>query len=635
MWSKTPKDQDQDLGIWQSSRGYSTEMPRAGDVINCSFELGLEVFGCPVGSKAWVRSWLSQKIQELSDSKEKACNLLHNDKLALWNLLSLSFSKKMDYLAALVYPSDFLQASLDFDNLVWRYLECATGLSLPRYNMGGGFECVLDLPINSLSDLSFQHHLTRLPLSKGGLGIRAVSSIAGPAFIGGLELSLPFFTGDLGIASGLEEIIGRPNEAAVARWAGLLRGGSRTGQEFGEAWTKIKVDAEQRCNFLEDDLGGTILSAEASSAGDGAVDGSTRNKIIQSLENLHYKAIRSGLEKHHDQGAKPVKRFDQRDKVSQAWLSALCTAMSSIPSPEFTQAMAWFLFTPSPACSPLVGQLVAGKPLDQFGEVLMCAHLPFDSWRTRHNTIEATTEAIINDCGVIANSEPYGLFSALIPATATNTNGDLQYARERQGLVPDFLVTFPAQHGPASSQLAELKCISAGATWYQSRQKAVDKRAHGLPKLYLDKAQKIDRQYCGTDPNNIGPLQQRLQSFGSLLCLVAGQYADVSQDFHDLLKNLASSKAAHIAQIEGHPVSVSERGLLLHQLRRRLSVSIVKAQSSCLLSRLHHMAPGAREAAKRRAAAKEREGLAQMDRRAHFEAHVRGRRLRDIGVLRI
>ena len=39
--------------------------------------------------------------------------------------------------------------------------------------------------------------------------------------------------------------------------------------------------------------------------------------------------------------------------------------------------------------------------------------------------------------------------------------------------------------------------------------------------------------------------------------------------------------------------------------------------------------------AKRRAAAKQREGLAQEDRRAHFKAHIRGLRLQDISVLRI
>ena len=138
-------------------------------------------------------------------------------------------------------------------------------------------------------------------------------------------------------------------------------------------------------------------------------------------------------------------------------------------------------------------------------------------------------------------------------------------------------MTFPAQHGESSSQLAELKCISAGATWYQSKQKAVDQRAKGLPKLYLDKAQKFDRKYCGTDPSNVGPLEERLTGFGTLLCLVAGQYGDVSQDYHDLLKRLVDSKAAHVAQIEGRPISNNERGLILYQLRRRLSISIIKA----------------------------------------------------------
>jgi hypothetical protein len=49
--------------------------------------------------------------------------------------------------------------------------------------------------------------------------------------------------------------------------------------------------------------------------------------------------------------------------------------------------------------------------------------------------------------------------------------------------------------------------------------KAVDQKAREIPKLYLDKAQDIDRKYCGTHPNNIGPLQQCLESFGSILVI--------------------------------------------------------------------------------------------------------------------
>ena len=114
---------------------------------------------------------------------------------------------------------------------------------------------------------------------------------------------------------------------------------------------------------------------------------------------------------------------------------------------------------------------------------------------------------------IIVDAEPYGLFSPLILASATSINGDLYHARDRQGLVPDFHITFPAQHGPSSYQLAELKCISAGVTWYSSDPKAVDQWANGLPKLYLDKAQNIDRKYCHTNPNDLGPLEASMERF--------------------------------------------------------------------------------------------------------------------------
>ena len=238
--------------------------------------------------------------------------------------------------------------------------------------------------------------------------------------------------------------------------------------ELRKTWDSLRHDSLECGAFIEEDLTGSILGAEAVDAGDRSIDGSSRTKIIQLFERLHLQALNKGLEQHHNQEARPVKRFGQRDKVSQAWLSALCTSMSYIPSPEFTQAMAWHFFVPSPACSPHIGQMVDGKPLDKYGEVLLCAKLPFDTWRKRHDRVKVTIEVIINDCGVIADMEPYGLFSALIPSTATSSNGDLQYSRDRQGLVPDFLITLPAQHGPSSCQLAELKCISAGATWYKS-----------------------------------------------------------------------------------------------------------------------------------------------------------------------
>ena len=176
--------------------------------------------------------------------------------------------------------------------------------------------------------------------------------------------------------------------------------------------------------------------------------------------------------------------------------------------------------------------------------------------------------------------------------------GDLQSSKDRQGLIPYFHIAFPAEYGEANNNLAELKCISAGLTWYQSQQKAMDQKAKQVPNVYLNKARKIDTKYNGTTAGQVGPLEQRLRGFSDILCLVAGQYGEISQDLHDLLKKLASTKAQHISLLESHPVSDSEQGLILHHPRRKLSVSIITSQSRCRLTRLNHLAPAAKEAPK-------------------------------------
>ena len=59
----------------------------------------------------------------------------------------------------------------------------------------------------------------------------------------------------------------------------------------------------------------------------------------------------------------------------------------------------------------------------------------------------------------------------------------------------------------------------------------------------------------------------------------------------------------------------------------------IRAQSSFLLSPLGHFQPGARQAAKRRAITKQREEQLNQDQRAHFMAHIRGRRMHESGSL--
>ena len=107
--------------------------------------------------------------------------------------------------------------------------------------------------------------------------------------------------------------------------------------------------------------------------GGNSTDWLTRSRIVQHQEKMLQEVLVCGLKLPPNKSTHPVQKFHCKDKVSQAWLSALPTALSSIPSDEFQQAMAFQMFVPSPACSPHLGTMIGDRPLDAHGEVLMCA----------------------------------------------------------------------------------------------------------------------------------------------------------------------------------------------------------------------------------------------------------------------
>ena len=77
---------------------------------------------------------------------------------------------------------------------------------------------------------------------------------------------------------------------------------------------------------------------------------------------------------------------------------------------------------------------------------------------------------------------------------------------------------------------------------------------------------------------------------------------------------------------QDHEVSIT-----LSHYRRVLSTTVVRAQASCLLSRMGHLGPAARQAASRRNMAVRKEAALREETRAYFQAHVRGRRGRRLG----
>ena len=176
------------------------------------------------------------------------------------------------------------------------------------------------------------------------------------------------------------------------------------------------------------------------------------------------------LQLHPDQAARPVWAVPQFDKLSQAWLLALPSPSTYLPAPVFREAMASHLCLPSPSCQHKVGQPVGdpgGAIIDPYGDTVMCARLPFDTWRTRHDTVKVAIVERAHASRVDIEPEVYGLFADLIPALAVGDEGELAGVRQRQGLVPDFRLRLPSPHGGVPDDyLAELKVISAGPSRY-------------------------------------------------------------------------------------------------------------------------------------------------------------------------
>ena len=195
--------------------------------------------------------------------------------------------------------------------------------------------------------------------------------------------------------------------------------------------------------------------------------------------------------------------------------------------------------------------------------------------------------------------EVWGLFSHLIPAQALNR---MERGRKRQAIVPDFRMEMPRPKGGTSHQLAELKIVSCCDSWYPvgGKQRGTDKRAARLANEYKKKAKKVDQEVIGVGVNEKGPVERRLEEFGDLLGLCFGAWGEGIEGVHKLVQILAEQRLKFQGLQRGRPGSDQERGVLVGQVRRKLSLVAVQAQVDCLLAKVHQVGPGNAQLAKKR-----------------------------------
>ena len=255
---------------------------------------------------------------------------------------------------------------------------------------------------------------------------------------------------------------------------------------------------------------------------------------------------------------------------------------------------------PSPACRDRIGESVArGVVVDRFGDKVMSSHLPGDTWRAKHDEIKSAISGLCVWAHLPMTCEVFNLFAHLIPQEGLNR---MERGRRRQALVPDFRLTMPDPATGVRRKLAELKILNCCSSRYQvgERQKGVDRRARLLAAEYRRKAKNVDKDFVGTADGEVGPVERKLAEYGELLGLVIGAWGEGSEDLHDLLQVIAQGRLGAMGLARGRPGSEAELGVIMGQVRRRLSVASVRARVTCLITRMSLLGEGSKKVMNRR-----------------------------------
>ena len=575
----------------------------------------------------------------MKDAK-KTIQVLGGEKQALWAALKWSISQRFDYWCQLSYPSDLRPAAAWLDGELWKVLEAAVGTNIPRGEEGRGWECVLPVPVSGREGRSFANWIVRLPVRLGGWGLRSLEETSLAAFIGAVEQAVPAFSGPEGICPQLSQYLGGEESFQEAgggegRWQQMLENGGRIGEEFMQSWGKLRLEAAQAAQWLEEELEGP-LKVHAQSAGEGSTTGATRRLVMEQLEQLRCKLLGKGLELYHDQEARPCWSWPDRGKQTTAWLLTL----TGLTGPEFSEAAATQLCLPSPACASRIGEKIRGnKKIDLFGDNLRAAKLPGDGFRKRHDLVKNFIFRKLRAAGVPTECEVFNLFSREIPQEGL---ARIERGRTRQTMVPDFKILVPEAGGRNEQKLYEMKVISSCPTRYLRNPKpevrAVDRRANRLQNEYAKKARKADQTYGGTPEGEIGRMEQKLLSYGRVRGLVVGAWGEISEDFKMLLQVMADKKQEELeAQTGGEfrKSVTSQLAIYVSQNRQQLSKICVQSQARLVLDRLEGLGGGTGEAARRRGRTAWLERKWDKERQAQVLAAKQGWRIRRTGDFRI
>ena len=171
------------------------------------------------------------------------------------------------------------------DSHLWKILEAATGLCIPRTTTDAVWNCLLPVPVEGKESISFQGWVVSPPVRLGGFGFRSHQDTAKFAFIGALEQAILAFQGERGVCPQLAHQMGGDDcfgeGAGGSRWRVMFSSGSREGEDLRRAWNSLQGEERQAAHWLEVGMQDN-LSGGVEEVGELSCDGSTGGNCQRS-----------------------------------------------------------------------------------------------------------------------------------------------------------------------------------------------------------------------------------------------------------------------------------------------------------------------------------------------------------------
>ena len=130
------------------------------------------------------------------------------------------------------------------------------------------------------------------------------------------------------------------------------------------------------------------------------------------------------------------------------------------------------------------------------------------------------------------------------------------------------------------------------------------------------------------EQGRIGPVENKLLSFGEVKGLVFGNFGEVSEATHQLIEALATSRVRVAGPQRGRGgymrTEEGEKSVIVGYIRRMVSITSIKAQCHSLLGRLEALGVGAPAARGRRKETLELDTRWRRARQAHCLSERQG-----------